>query len=720
MKPQTVRVPFPLRPIHTAMARTSLVLLLLASSWVSSGHSPPGLEAQEAQEAREVVTPRRPIPGPVVPPPFFRAALERGTRSPDGRPGPGYWQVYTEYDIDARLDPSSGLLSGFQTIRFHNRSPADLPTIQLLLNQNIHAEGVGRNRLVEVTGGIRLGRVKAAGQDLLPTRTLAAPGYLVREGVMSVRLPRPVRAGEIVELEVEWSFVVPQNGAGRMGHSQREMYFLAYWYPKVAVFDDLRGWDAESYRGAEFYHGYGDFRVSLTVPNGWTVMATGDLRNPEEVYSPQTRARMAAALEADTMVQIATRADREAGRVTELSPTGALTYRFEADKVGDFTWTASNVQLWTGTSARVVREGANGSGMVRDGANGSRMVRDGAGGSGMVRGVTGAPVEGEGGGSADRVAIHTFWREYRAPLWHEQALYAKHSIEYQSVYIGYPYPWPHMTSVEGADIIGGGMEFPMLTIMGTYQGRRPEDLYSVTAHEIGHMWVPMIVGTNEKRYAWMDEGLTSFLESETTPDYWPAITDPHGEWREGYLAVARMEQEQSMMRHADYYEPGPGYGNAAYQKPATLLVTLRNLLGKEVFTEAYRSFIRDWAFKHPTPWDFFNTFARAAGQDLDWFWVSWYYETWVLDHAVESVVREGNETVITVADRGFAFMPARVHIRTDEGQTLEREIPVSHWLRGEVEAQIRIPSSVGGVTRVEIDPHHLFPDVNRANNLWER
>jgi hypothetical protein len=650
----------------------TLLLPLALAVWSS-----PGAEAQ----AWEAVTPRRPLPGPVVPPPFFRTALERGTRSLDGRPGPGYWQVYTEYDIDARLDPSSGLLSGTQTIRFHNRSPADLPTIQLLLHQNIHAEGVGRSRSVEVTGGIRLGRVKAAGQDLLPTRTLGAPGYLVREGVMSVRLPRPVRAGETVELEVDWSFVVPQNGAGRMGQSHREMYFLAYWYPKVAVFDDLRGWDAESYRGAEFYHGYGDFRVSLTVPNGWSVMATGRLQNPEEVYTAQPRTRMAAALEADTLVQIATRGDLEAGRVTELSPTGALTYRFEAENVGDFTWTTSNAQLWTGTGAKVVRDGA---------------------------------------ASEDRVAIHTFWREYRAPLWRYQALYAKHSIEYQSVYTGYPYPWPHMTSVEGADIIGGGMEFPMLTIMGTYQGSRPEDLYMVTAHEIGHMWVPMIVGTNEKRYAWMDEGMTSFLESEATPDYWPGIVDPHGEWREGYLAVARMEQEQSMMRHADYYEPGPGYGNAAYQKPATLLVTLRNLLGEEVFREAYRGFIRDWAFKHPTPWDFFNTFAREAGQDLDWFWVTWFYETWTLDHAVKSVVREGGETVITVEDRGFAFMPARVHIRTDGGQTLEREIPVSHWLKGEVEAQIRIPSSAGAVTRVEIDPHHLFPDVNRANNLWER
>ena len=663
-----------------------LPILLVTLGLATLGRLPSGVEAQET------VTPPRPLPGPVVPPPFFRAALERGTRSEDGRPGPNYWQVSTEYDIDARLDPSSGLLSGTERVRFHNRSPVELSILQLLLHQNIHSEGVSRNRAAEVTGGIRLGRVRVAGQELLPAWSLGAPGYGVQGGVMALRLPRPVQAGQTVELEIEWTFLVPQNGAGRMGHSQREMYFLAYWYPKVAVFDDLRGWDAESYRGAEFYHGYGDFRVSLTVPNGWMVMATGELQNPEEVYSSQTRARMAAAMEADTMVQIAARADLEAGRVTELSPTGALTYRFEADNVGDFTWTTSNAQLWTGTSAMVVREGAD---------SGSRMAQHGT-------------------GLQDRVAIHTFWREYRAPLWRDQALYAKHSIEFESVYTGFPYPWPHMTSVEGADIIGGGMEFPMLTLMGTYQGRRPEDLYSVTAHELGHMWVPMIVGTNEKRYAWMDEGLTSFLESEAAPHYWPGIEDPHAEWREGYLAVARMEQEQSMMRHADYYEPGPGYGSAAYQKPATLLVTLRNLLGEDVFREAYRAFIKDWAFKHPTPWDFFNTFTRVAGQDLDWFWKTWYYETWALDHAVESVGREGENTLITVADRGLAFMPTRVRIWTDRGPTLGREIPVTHWLTGEVSAQIRVPLSAGAVSRVEIDPDHHFPDVDRTNNVWER
>jgi hypothetical protein len=616
----------------------------------------------------------------VIPPPYFRAALENGTRSLDGRPGPNYWQVYTEYDIDARLDPLTGLLSGTEIIRFHNRSPLSVPVLQLFLHQNLHQEGVIRNRQVEVTGGIRLGRVRAGGHDLMPASNFQSAGYLERGGILYIRLPETLAPGATAELEIDWSFLVPQNGAGRMGHSNREMYFLAYWFPKVAVLDDLLGWDAEPYQGAEFYEGYGDYSVRLTVPNGWTAMATGQLMNPEEVLSPRTQAKLAVAAVADTMVQIATREDVEAGRVTHSSPSGSLTYRFEAENVRDFTWTTSNKQLWTATSARVA--------------------------------------DRDGDGEEDRVDIHSFFREYRAPLWEEQALYGKHSIEFESRFTGFTYPWPHMTSVEGTDIIGGGMEFPMLTLMGAYRGRAALDLYAVTAHELGHMWIPMIAGANEKRHAWIDEGATTFLENQAKPDYWAGLGNQESLDLESYLEVARMEGEQPLMRHGDYYEPGPGYGTASYPKSASLLVTLRSLLGEDVFARAYQSFIADWAFKHPSPWDFFNTFEREAGVDLDWFWSTWYYQTWALDHAVESVRRVGDETVITIQDRGLAFMPAVVLITTGNGASVERTVPVSHWLTGAREAEIRIPLSMGPVTSVVIDAQAAFPDMNRDNNQW--
>jgi aminopeptidase N len=233
------------------------------------------------------------------------------------------------------------------------------------------------------------------------------------------------------------------------------------------------------------------------------------------------------------------------------------------------------------------------------------------------------------------------------------------------------------------------------------------------------MWIPMIVGANEKRHAWIDEGSTTFLENQAKPDYWPGSAHSDSLDMEGYLMVARMEMEQPMMRHGDYYEPGPGYGTASYPKPASLLATLRNYLGEDAFMEAYQGFIRDWAYKHPAPWDFFNAFERTAGQDLDWFWTSFYYETWALDHAIAAVEVEGDETIITVTDEGFALMPARLRIDTTDEGILEREVPVSHWLTGDVTAHVRIPSSAGRVTRVEVDPDRHFPDIDRSNNVWE-
>lgn len=479
------------------------------------------------------------------------------------------------------------------------------------------------------------------------------------------------------------------------------MYFVGYWYPRLAVHDDLRGWDAEPYRGtAEFYDGFADYSAELTLPAGWTVMATGELANPGEVLSARTRGRLEQALESDSVVTIASPEEMAAGGVTaEGTPPEqasaksvlvrstlegpVLTWRFEAEQVRDFTFTASKVQQWDATSARVA--------------------------------------DRDGDGREDRVAIHAFHRPDLAPVWAEQraARFTKHAIEFHSRFTGMAYPWSHMTSVEGTDIIGGGMEFPMLTVIGPYTEQGEEALYNVISHELAHMWIPMIVGTNEKRYAWMDEGATSFLENHSRYDQWPG-TDAHVDEGAGYLQVARMGLEQPLMRHGDFYEPGPGYGVASYPKPATLLWTLQKYLGDEVFLEAYRGFIADWAWGHPTPWDLFNAFERAAGRDLDWFWQSFWFETWSLDQAVADVQLEGEQWRIVIEDRGWAPAPVSVVIETTAGERLVREAPVDIWLNGATSFIMTFPASIGVVRSVALDEQGVWPDVDRTNNVWPR
>jgi len=652
-----------------------LAVALLAASVTATGASTEA-RAQDGPVARA-------IPSAVAPPPEFRRALERGWRSEEGSPGYDYWQNWVGYDMTARLDPETARLEGTARILYFHDAPANLQTVWLHLHQNLHQEGAPRYETQEITGGVTITSLAVDGEELSERELSEGPGYRVEGTLMEVRPTIQLERGDTLQLDIAWEVTLPQNGAGRMGHSDHEVYMVAYWFPKMATFDNLRGWNNQPYLGnAEFFDEFGDYDVEISVPAGWTVMATGELENAGEVYSAITQERLAEAARSDEKVTIADRASRDAGTVTAAGVDGWLTYRFSADDVRDFSWTTSNVQSWDATSAVVADRDED--------------------------------------GTDDRVMIHSFWREDRAPLWSEQWLYGKQSIEYHSRHTGLPYPWPHMTSVEGADIIGGGMEFPMMTLIGPYdEGANATDLFNVTSHEIAHMWIPMIVGTDEKRHAWLDEGSTTYLENKSRMELWPGV-DHHRVEARLYLQVAAAELEQSMMRHGDYYEPGPGYGVASYPKPASLMVALRQVMGDEAWEEAYRAFISEWAYKHPSPWDFFNTFERFAEEDLDWFWTSFYYETWTLDHAVGSVTSGTGGTVVTIEDRSNAVFPARVRIRTSDGSDSVHDIPASHWLQGHTTYEIQVAPSAGAVTRVEVDPAGYAPDVDRSNNFWPR
>jgi len=660
---------------RTLPARATRSALALTASLLAFGPAAGPAAAQETPVARA-------IPARVAPPPEYERAVERGWRSENGAPGHAYWQQGSSYDIEARLDPVAAKLEGKVRITYANNAPANLRSVFLLLHQNFHREGAVRHDPGEITGGVTLRRVLAGGAVLEEGELEDGPAYHVDGTVMELRPPTPLEQGDTLRLEIEWEMTVPQKGINeRMGHSNHEVYLIAYWFPKMAVLDDLRVWDAEPFLGTgEFYDDFADYTVALTVPLDWSVQATGTLQNPQEVYSALTLQRLAAAAMSDTLVTIAGQGERDALAVTADAPEGSLTYRFTAEKVRDFVWTTSNVQRWDATSAVVP----------------SRTVD----------------------GATDRVLIHALWRPERAPLWSQSWLYGKQSIEYYSTYTGFPYPWPHMTVVEGADIIGGGMEFPMMTLIDSFGDRDAQGLFNTTSHEIAHMWLPMLVGTNEKRYAWMDEGSANFLENQSKMELYPGV-DHHRVEARTFLGYAAARQEEVLMRHGDWYESSTGYGIASYYKPAALMIALRYLLGPETWDRAYRTYISEWAYKHPTPWDFFATFERVAGRDLDWFWTAFYHETWALDHSVGDVTTSvSGETTITIEDRGLAPFPAQVRIRTASGQTLEREVPVEHWLAGHTTYAIDVGRE--RVTRVEIDPVGYAPDIDRSNNLWPR
>jgi hypothetical protein len=651
---------------------TIFVALLLAGSGTS-------LYSQQSSERP------RPLPYPIDVPHAFQQAIERGTRSPNGAPGPNYWQNWTDYTIRAHLDTAGKRIDGAAHIVYHNRSPLTIPVLALQLIQNVHAEGAIRNREVEVTGGMEIKRLAAQAEELqevtAATRRGARSGFLVDGTRLQVQPSQPIAPGDSAVLDIDYGFKIPQQGAsGRMGWSRDDLFYLAYWYPQMAVFDDVGGWQRDPFLGnAEFYMDYGDYDVTLEVPQGWVVMGTGRLANADSVLPPAVVTRLRAAEASDTVVHVLTAADFGPGRATQRAATGYLSWHFIADSVRDVAYSVTRASLWDAARTPV----------------GDR----------------------NGDGRPDYARADAIYRE-SAPRWTKEWRYVQHSIDFLSRWSGYSYPWPHMTAVEGEGIIGGGMEYPMMTLISGYAGASDTALYGVTSHELAHMWVPMLVGTDERRRSWMDEGTTSFNGGAAEDEFYPGRRWELGNYN-GYAEITRTDEEGPIMRWSDFHYGGYAYSMASYGKPATLLWTLRGLLGEETFAKTYHAYIRRWAFKHPQPWDFFNTFNDVGGRNLDWFWRAFYYETWTLDQAVAEVKADRNGTTITVADLGLAPMPARLTITLADGRVMKAEIPVERWLAGARKADY-VAKTSSPVVKVEIDAEQVFPDVDRTNNVWEK
>jgi hypothetical protein len=667
--------------------RSRSVFLGLSLLLVGCAPGAPPAVAVPAGAGVEALVPgelARPILYPLPTPPEFARAMERGTRTATGEPGPTYWQQWAEYDIRARVEAEERVLRGSQTVRYHNRSPDALPVLVVNLTQNYHAEGVERVRPAEVTGGKTIERVAADGQELGPTVTQRSPGWAVDGTLMYVVLPRPVQPGATVELAIDWSFPLPQAGAsGRMGYSGEELLFLGYWYPHLAVYDDVIGWHAEPFRGnAEFYSDFARYQVTVDAPAGWLVASTGRLVNEAEVLRPAVLERLRRAEASDEVVRVVEHG--ATAEATVAAPDGRLVWRFEADSVRDVAFAVMREFAWDAARSPV----------------GDRS----------------------GDGQVDHARVDAFWRA-RAPLHREAARYARHSVDFLSRFTGLPYPWPHMTVVEGGGIIGGGMEYPMITIIGDYAHGDAEALFDVIAHEIAHMWMPMILSTNERRYTWLDEGVTVFNENFAHMDFFPG-TDPFQGDQTSYLGAAMAGLEGPMMRWSDFHYPGPAYGIASYPKPSAVLYALKGVLGEETFTRAYRELYRRWAFKHPYPWDVWNTFEDVSGRDLGWFWRAWYHEStedgepWLLDQAVEAVERLATgETRVVVRDLGWIPMPVHLTVTREDGTVLDEVVPVQRWLGGQARTEVTIPAGPR-VTRVEIDAAGYFPDADRRNNVW--
>lgn len=641
---------------------------------------------------------QRVLPYPVMPTPQFRQAVANETRTATGAPGPNYWQNQADYDLRARLDAEAQTLSASGTITYTNNSPDSLAHLVLKLRQNVHAPGVPRNRPVAVTGGLTLSRLAVDGADLADASVAETPGsyggsadpgsYVIQGTVLTLGLPDPLAPGETVSLDLDWSYPIPPDtGAFRQG-TDGEVFYVGYWYPQVAVYDDVYGWHTDPYLGmGEHYMGYGDYTVSFDAPADMLVYATGELTNPEAVLSDRTRDRLASATRGDDVVHVVTEAER--GSALRPGTDGRLVWTFEADDVRDVAIAASAAYVWDATHARV---------------------------------------DQDGDGRPEAVLINALYRPGTAS-WERSAEFGKFAIEHLSGML-WPYPWPHMTAVEG--IIGGGMEYPMMTLIGG--ARTDPSLFSVTYHEIGHMWFPMMVGTNEKAFTWMDEGLTSFNTNEGIAAFFDGSAENRPKieaWdrrRQAYYFLAGTGFAVEPMRHNDRYPIGGGTRGvdpvggsartvASYSVPAVALHAIEGIYGEDAFFDAYREYGRRWRNQHPYPYDLFNTFEDRLGDDLDWLWTPIFFDTWTVDHAVARVDAAGGTVSVTIEDRGMAPMPAPVQVTYADGRTERQTVPVQTWLSGETSTTLSFPA--GSVARVEVNPETFTLDADPSNNVYE-
>lgn len=611
-------------------------------------------------------------------------------RTGSGMPGPAYWQQKADYDIRASLDTATSTVRGEETIRYTNNSPDTLRYVWLQLDQNTSGPNSRLAALLPpwmrqepgFQAGYTLERVnvlRAARAGTRPAST--ALTYRVNNTMMRVDLDRPLPPKAVASFDIAWHHQVPKQGrTGRERFPEGWLYEVAQWFPRMAVYDDVRGWNTEQYFGSgEFYLEYGDVDFAITAPAGYTVTGTGVLANAAQVLAPAQRARLAAAVRSDTTIHII--AQSEVGTPALLpAGTGATrTWRFHAANVRDVAWAAAPNFLW-----------------------------DASGWDGIL--------------------IQALYPPAALPLWAEAADMGRHTIMHHSTW--YHYPYPTAINVNGPV---GGMEYPMIVFCSERQDRL--GLYFVTTHELGHEWFPMIVGSNERLYGWQDEGFNTFIDYFSTVDRFKNDTAALHSQRMG-LEIGRMSawvdfvrrytgREAPSLEPQDRNDPTGISGWLHYGKPGAGLHFLRNeVVDSAAFDQAFREYARRWAFRHPTPADFFRTMNDALGEDLSWFWRSWFYRTDHLDQAVDSVsVRDSAGVAVQarvyLSNRLEMVAPVDLTITGADSSVQHVKLPVEVWYRSATTSYPLHATPASRPVRVVIDARSAYPDVNRTNNTWQ-
>lgn len=589
-------------------------------------------------------------------------AYEKGTRSFDGKPGPNYWQNNSDYVITANIDPKTRILSGKEFIKYYNNSPDTLGEIVIRLYPNITKATSKKDFNVSedaLTEGVKIHSFILR-NDTLDHKDINIFKYNGTN--LRVILENKILPSSQTEIQIEWSFEIPKVNYARMGTYDSTSFFIAYWYPQIAVYDDIDGWDYNEYTGyTEMYNDFSNFDVEITVPNGFHIWSTGVWQNPEEILSDRYLNLFKQAKESDQVIRIFTSDDlKNSSRYR--TKEQYHTFRFKAEKVPDFAFGMSDHYLWDATSYLTPDQ--------------------------------------------KRVYITAAYKESSKDF-ERVTHYAKEVIKYFSEELpAVPYPYPSCTVWNGS----GGMEYPMIVNNGS--SRTEEGTIGLTAHEIAHQYMPFYMGINERKYAFMDEGWAVMLPF----DFQERMTEgalPRERNVFAFEMVSGTEMEMPLLVTSNLLT-GFSYRVSAYARPGLAYDFLRDFLGKDKFLKALHLYMQRWNGKHPIPWDFYFSFNEAVGEDMFWFWKPWFFEFGFPDLAIKSYDFRNKNLLVEIDKKGNLPVPIKLTIFNDTEIVKELYYTADVWKSGNKTFKVTV-ENLPRVTKVVLGSPKI-PDTDKNNN----
>ncbi len=591
----------------------------------------------------------------------MKKAYDNGTRSLNGLPGKNYWQNRANYNIDVAFEPSTRLLKGTEHIVYFNNSPDTLKEIVFKLYPNIYKKGSSRLanfQAEDVTEGVAIGKL-LADNVVLPEKN-----YRIAATNMTV-LINPLLPGKSVSFEVDFSYYLNRNSHLRTGEIEPGAYFIAYFFPRIAVYDDIDGWNMNQYLGThEFYNDFCNFNLSVTVPSGYTVWATGDLKNAERIFKPKYLERIKKAETADGYITVIDSTDLATEHAT--ADEKQHTWIFEASDVTDAVFALSNHYMWQSSS------------VVTNKLTGRRTRVDAV-----------------------------FNSKHKDYFWVVSD--ARKTVEAMSFqFPRWPFPYSHITVFDGLD----QMEYPMMVNDNPVEDRA--ESIELTDHEIFHTMFPFYMGTNETKYGWMDEGWATLGEWLISPMIDSSIVDEYGVARYENAAGTEMDLPITTLTTQ---QVGTTMFINSYPKPAMGYLYVKDMLGDDLFFKALHHYIRTWNGRHPIPYDFFNCMNDASGKNMNWFWKRWFFDSGVPDLAIAKFTVKGTLKQVLIESKGSKPLPIDLTVIYSDGskENIHRSIAV--WEKGNKSVLLNF-SSRKKVKSLQLGSTYV-PDVNKADNYYE-